>query len=183
MEAIVNSYYENNARKLRVMVDKILFKLRFDVDSEDFYSLANEVFADVLSRYDGSQPFDGFLYSCLMNKFKTEMTRRNRQKRQADRYAISIDAPVEDGGDFTLVDMIPDKSDVESEVFREGEEGYSKRMRLYLSRLSRLQKEILNLTAAGYAPDEVKKELHINEKQYSDCSAAIYSYRNVSVLF
>lgn len=91
------------------MVDKILFKLRFDVDNENLYSLANEIFG-------------------------------------------------------------------------ESEEGYSKRMLLYLSKLSNFQKEILKLTIAGYAPDEVKKELHINERQYSNCNAAIYSYRNISFL-
>ena len=64
MEKILNTYYTKNAKKLHTMVDKILFKLRFhDVDNEDFYSLANEVFVDVIKRYDGKQDFDGFLYS------------------------------------------------------------------------------------------------------------------------
>ena len=31
--------------------------------------------------------------------------------------------------------------------------------------------------------EEIKNELHISEKQYFDCCAAIHSYRNVSVLF
>ena len=54
MEKILNTYYANNAKKLHIMVDKILFKLRFtDVDNEDFYSLANEIFVDVIKRYDG----------------------------------------------------------------------------------------------------------------------------------
>ena len=78
MEAIINAYYTKDAKKLHKMVDKILIKLKFNVDNEDFYSLANEVFVDVIKRYDNSKSFDGFLYSCLTNKFKTEMTRRNR---------------------------------------------------------------------------------------------------------
>ena len=61
MEKIINSYYKNNAKKLHSMVDKILVKLRFDVNHEDFYSLANEIFVDVLKRYDKKQDFDGFL--------------------------------------------------------------------------------------------------------------------------
>ena len=52
MDSIVNSYYTNNAIKLRKMVDKILIKLKFhDVDNEDFYSLANEIFAAVDTGY------------------------------------------------------------------------------------------------------------------------------------
>ena len=87
------------------MVDKILFKLKFtDVDNEDFYSLANEIFVDVLKRYDKKQDFNGFLYSCLCNKFKTEMTRRNREKRKADKMALSWETPIgdEDGGSMKI---------------------------------------------------------------------------------
>mgnify|MGYP003291857123 CR=1 FL=1 len=63
MVNILNTYYSNNASKLRKMVDKILIKLKFhDIDNEDFYSLANEIFVDVLRRYDKKQDFDGFLY-------------------------------------------------------------------------------------------------------------------------
>ncbi len=185
MEQVLNYYYENNAQKLHNMVDRILFKLGFAslVDCEDFYSLANEIFVDVIKRYDGSRSFEGFLYSCLCNKFKTEMTRRNRYKRQADRMAVSIDTPVGDDEGHTLGDMLADKFDVEKELFEEREEGYSKRMLLYLSKLSNLQKEVLMLTIAGYMPNEIREELHISEKQYSDCNAAIHSYRNVAILF
>ena len=183
MEVILNSYYANNAKKLHTMVDKILFKLKFQVYNEDFYSLANEVFVDVLNRYDKSQSFDGFLYSCLMNRFKTEMTKRNRQKRQADRMAISIDAPIGDSENFTWGDIIPDKFDVESIIFDEKEDIYSTKMVTYLNRLSHLQKKVLRLIIAGYTPYEIKEELYITDKQYEDCQAAIRSYKNVSVLF
>ena len=113
MEKIILSYYEDNAKKMRTMIDKILFRLKFNVDNEDFYSLGNEVFLDVLNRYDGKQDFDGFLYSCLVRKFKTEMTRRNRYKRQADRMAISIDSPVGEDENMTLSDIIADKDTIE----------------------------------------------------------------------
>ena len=50
MQHVLNFYYENNAIKLHIMVDKILRKLGLYmlVDPEDFYSLANEIFVDVL---------------------------------------------------------------------------------------------------------------------------------------
>lgn len=184
METILNYYYSNNAKKLHTMVDKILFKLKFiDVDKEDFYSLANEIFVDVIKRYDKSQAFDGFLYSCLMNKFKTEMTRRNRQKRQTDKNSISIDTPIGDeDGNTTLGDMIASKSTIEKDFFEEKEEGYSKEMCKYLSKLSNLQKEVLHLISIGFMPSEILEELHINWKMYEDCYNAIHSYRNTSVL-
>ena len=148
-----------------------------------FYSLANEVFVDVMRRYDGSQSFDGFLYSCLLNKIKTEITRRNREKRKADRMSISIDTPVGDDENCTIGDIIADDFTIEKKLFEEKEEGYSRRMLLYLSRLSNIQKEVLRLNIAGYLPSEIREELHINEKEYTVCYAAIHSYRNVSVLF
>ena len=185
MDKVLITYYANNARKLHKVVDKILLKFGglSDKDLDDFYSLANEVFVDVMKRYDGSQSFDGFLYSCLLNKIKTEMTRRNREKRRADRMSISIDTPIGDDENTTIGDMIADASTIEKELFEDDEVGYSKGMLLYLSRLSKLQKEVLRLNIAGYLPGEIREELHISEKQYADCYAAIHSYRNVSVLF
>lgn len=182
MDKIILLYYENNAQKLHKLVDRILFKLKFDVDNEDFYSLANEIFVDVLRRYDKKQDFDGFLYSCLMSKFKTEMTRRNRQKRQADKMSVSIDTPIGDKENSTIGDMLADKNTVEKEFFGENNDCYSKEMSQYLSRLSLLQKEVLRLISIGFEPNEILKELHINKKQYEDCYNAIHSYRNISIL-
>lgn len=182
METIINSYYKNNAKKLHNMVDRILFKLRFDVDNEGFYSLANEIFVDALNRYDGKQDFDGFLYSCLVNKFKTEMTRRNRYKRQADRMSVSIDTPIGDKENSTIRDLLADKDTIEKIFFEEREETYSDKMKNYLGRLSILQREVLRLISIGFEPNEILAELHINKKQYEDCYNAIHSYRNVSIL-
>lgn len=180
---IVDPYFENNAKKIRIIIDQILFKLKFDVENSDFYSLGNEIFLDVMCRYDGLQDFDGFLYSCLMNKFKTEMTRRNRQKRQCDVNAISIDAPIgskED--DFTIGDIIRSKSTIEKDFFEENKEAYSEEMQEYLGRLSNLQKEVLYLVSVGFKANEILTELHINQKTYEDCYNAIHSYRNIKVL-
>lgn len=185
MEQILITYYSNNAKKLHKVVDRILMKFGglSDKDLDDFYSLANEVFVDVMKRYDNSRSFDVFLYSCLLNKIKTEITRRNREKRKADKMLVSIDTPIGDEENSTIGDIIASDLTIEKEIFEENKEGYSKKMLLYLSRLSSLQKEILRLNIAGYLPGEIREELHISEKQYADCYAAIHSYRNVSVLF
>ena len=166
------------------MVDKILFKLKFhDVDNEDFYSLANEIFVDVLRRYDGKQDFNGFLYSCLYKKFCTEMTRRRREKRKADRTALSLEEKVgSDDENATVGDFVADKTTIESEFFEEREETYSEKMSKYLGRLSNLQKEVLRLISIGFTPSEILEELHINQRMYEDCYSAIHSYRNTSVL-
>lgn len=184
MEQILTSYYADNARKLHGVVDRILLKFGGipDKDMDDFYSLANEVFVEVMKRYDSSQSFEAFLYSCLSKRIKTEMTRRNREKRKADRISVSMDTPVDDEEEITLGDIIADDFSVEREVLENSEESYSKRMLLYLSRLSKLQREVLKLHSVGYLPNEIREELHISAKQYTECCEAIHSYRNVSVL-
>ena len=181
---LVDLYFKNDGKVLYDLIEKVLFKLKFDVEKSDFYSLGNEIFLDALCRYDETQDFNGFLYSCLMNKFKTEMTRRNRQKRQGDNNSISIDTPIGDeDGNFTIGDTISSKSTIEKEFFEEREDGYSKEMCRYLGRLSNLQKEVLRLISIGFMPSEILEELHINQKMYEDCYQAIHSYRNISLLF
>ena len=180
---LVDLYFKNDGKVLYGLIDKVLFKLKFDVEKSDFYSLGGEIFLDALCRYDETQDFNGFLYSCLTNKFKTEMTRRNRQKRQGDNNSISIDIHIGNGDEnFTIGDTISSKSTIEKEFFEEREEGYSKEMCRYLGRLSSLQREVLRLISIGFMPSEILEELHINQKMYEDCYQAIHSYRNISVL-
>ena len=128
MDKNLVTYYDNNAAKLRRTVDKILMKFGgiSDKDTDDFYSLANEVFVNVMRRYDDSQSFDAYLYSCLLKKIKTEMTRRNREKRMTDRMTVSIDMPVGNDGDDTIGDLIADDFVIEREVFEKDEEKYSR---------------------------------------------------------
>ena len=181
---LVDLYFKNDGKVLYDLIEKVLFKLKFDVEKSDFYSLGSEIFLDALCRYDETQDFNGFLYSCLMNKFKTEMTRRNRKKRQCDNNSISIDTPIgDDDGNFTIGDTISSNSTIEKEFFEEREECYSKEMCRYLGRLSDLQKEVLRLISIGFMPSEILEELHINQKMYEDCYQAIHSYRNISLLF
>ena len=181
---LVDLYFKHDGKVLYSLIDKVLFKLKFDVEKSDFYSLGNEIFLDALCRYDETQDFNGFLYSCLINKFRTEMTRRNRQKRQCDNNSISIDTPIgDDDGNYTIGDTIASKSTIEKEFFEEREDGYSREMCMYLGRLSDLQKEVLRLISIGFMPSEILEELHINQKMYEDCYQAIHSYRNISLLF
>ena len=184
MEAIINAYYVNNASKLHKMVDKILFKLKFvDVDREDFYSLANEIFVDVIKRYNGKQDFDGFLYSCLTNKFKTEMTRRNRQKRQADKMALSLEEKVgNDDKNVTIGELIADKNTVESEIFKEKKEEWRREVKEYLEKLSPLQRKIAFLMSDNNTPDEICEELHITMKHFENSLKRILSDERTKIL-
>lgn len=184
LQPYLEPYYENDGKKLVKLVDEILMRLKYyDVEKDEFVSLADEIIVNAMYDYDFKQDFNGYIYRCLENKFKTEMTRRNRYKRQADRMALSLEEKVgNDDKNVTIGELIADKKTVESDFFEEREETYSKKMSTYLGKLSNLQKEVLRLISIGFMPNEILKELHINQKMYEDCYNAIHSYRNTSIL-
>ena len=203
MEKILNSYYENNAKKLHTIVNQIFYRKYGgiqDKDMDEFYSVANDVFCDIVknNRYDASKgDFEGFLYSALTLAFVDEFKRQNRDKRvtkielvdengkvtQKILPDIYLDTPIDNDENSTLGDVISGSFDIEKEIFEGKEEMYSEKIQLYLSKLSVLQKEVLRLIIAGYPPNEIKEELHITKKEYADCYDAIHAYRNVSILF
>ena len=184
---ILNTYYADNARKLHRVVDKILFKFGglSSKDTDDFYSLANEVFADVINRYDYEQSFDGFLYSCLSNKIMSEITKRNREKRKADRMSISLEATNDKGEDYSILDCIASDFDTFEEAGKRQENGQycSSKVQQYISRLSNQQINILNLLIDGYKPFEIRRILEISPREYENNMQIMRCYENVKVLF
>ena len=180
------SYYADDAKKLHNVVDRILSKFGglSGKDMDDFYSIANEVFTDVLKRYDGVQPFDGFLYSCLSNKIMTEITRRNREKRKADRMCISLDVTNGDREQCNLLDLMASDFDTFDEVIKAQESWqYQDKVQMYIARLSNRQVSILNLLVDGYMPNEIRQILEISPGEYSDDMQIMRSYENVKILF
>lgn len=183
---ILNTYYADNAKKLHKMVDSILCKFGglSSKDTDDFYSLANEVFADVLKRYDHKQSFDGFLYSCLLNKIKTEMTRRNREKRKSDRMCVSLDVVNDDEEKCSLLDFMASDFDTLEEVIRrQGSREYQDKIQRYISKLSNRQVNILNFLMDGYKPAEIQQIFCISSMEYSDDLRIMRSYENIKILF
>lgn len=155
---ILDDYYSNNARKLHRVVDRILLKFGglTNKDKDDFYSLANEVFTDALERYDSQYSFDGLLYSCLYKKFCTEITKRNREKRKADRMSISLDMPIGDGDGLTVRDILADDFDIEKEIFGEINR-MTYKLETYLAMLSKKQRTVLELLSYCYKAAEIQK--------------------------
>ena len=185
MEQILNKYYADNAKKLHKVVNKILkrFGGLSDKDVDDFYSLSNEVFVDVMARYDDSQSFDAFLYSCLLNKIKTEMTRRNREKRKADRMSISIDTPIGDDENCTIGDMIASDFSIEKELFeKDKREEWSEEANMYLDSLSPLQRKIAFLLSDNNTPNEICEELHIRRKHFENSMKRILADERIRSL-
>lgn len=183
---ILDEYYTDDAKKLHKMVDRILFKFGglSNKDKDDFYSLANEVFVDVMKRYDDTRSFDGFLYSCLSNKIMSEITKRNREKRKADRMSTSLDAMIANEEKSSLLDFIPSEFDTFEETIKSQEkEQFQDKVQQYISRLSNQQVNILNLLMDGYKPNEIREILEISSKEYTENLQTMRSYENIKILF
>lgn len=81
---------------------------------------------------------------------------------------VSFDAEPDEGN--SLKDTIPAK---ENESF-----GLSPEMKEYLSKLSKLQRLMLDGLSNGYSPDEIMEVLHIDKSTYRDNMLAIRNERN-----
>lgn len=184
----IEYYCGNSMTKLKQLSYPIFTKFGgiAPKDYDEFYSEANKTILSAVKTYDDSKggTFEGFLVSCLSRKFKTLMTRRNRNKRLADRSCTSLDAPIGDENGTTLADVIPSPFDLEMELADEiGISSSGSKMEKYLEQLSNKQKKVAVYLSEGYKPPEIKEILHMSDKEYSDCMMAIKSYKNISILF
>lgn len=173
-------YCENDSSKLRQISDSIIIK-HFgwlpQKDYDDFYSIAGSVLWDCCENYDDSKgaQFETYLINCLVKRFKTRVTYMNRQRRGNGVQNVSLNALIEDG-DSCLIDLIASDDDIEVDA-------YSEKMLTYLSRLSKLQKQVLFALSEGYSPDEIKSRLKISSKELTNACDGLRSYRNVSLLY
>lgn len=189
----ISYYCENNMAKLRMIAYPIFIKYGgiTPKDYDDFYSEANKTVLSAVRIFDNSKgdDFEKFLKGCLSRKFKTLMTRRNRNKRIADRTCVSLDTPIGDENGSTLADMLPSGFDIEEELAEEigissdeSFDDYSPQMQEYLHKLSNVQRKVLVFLSQGYSPNEIIEILHIDTVLYKDSIAAITSYKNTRLI-
>ena len=181
----LHEYYKNDCKKLHKIVDLILQRLRFyDVYKEDFYSLANEIIAKAIIKYDFEQDFDGYIYRCLENKFKTEMTRLNRYKRKADKTALSLDESVgNDEDNSTLGDMIASNINIEKEILGDDADIImNEKIERYLDSLSKIQRKIIEMKMQNIEVQHIKEQLGLTDSQYSSHMQEVVQYEHIRLL-
>lgn len=187
--AVLQPYCENDMRLLK-KISKSIF-MRFNeplakADYDDFYSIANLTLWRAYNSYNSDMgiSFEGFLYSCLQKKFKTELTRRHRQKRILNQFAVSLDGIMGNDEECNLLDFLSSDFDTfEEAAKRQGNEQYQDKVQQYISRLSNEQVNILNLLIDGYKVNEICRILEISEKTYEENLKTMRSYENVKILF
>lgn len=187
--ALLEPYCENDMCRLKKMSRSIFMRFNEPLagaDYDDFYSIANMTLWQAYNSYDADTgvSFEGFLYSCLQKKFKTELAHRHRQKRILNQLAISLDADNRNGDDSSLLDVIPSDFDTFDEVIkRQEKEQYRDKVQVYISKLSNQQVNILNFLMDGYKPGEIRRVLEISSTEYAEHLQIMRSYENVKILF
>lgn len=109
---ILQPYCENDMRLLKRLSQSIFMKFNEPLskaDYDDFYSIANLTLWQCYNSFDSAMGvnFEGYLYSCLQKKFKTELTRRHRQKRALDNFNVSLDTTNNNDEEYSLLDILP----------------------------------------------------------------------------
>ena len=184
-ESIVEEYCSCNCKKLYEMVDKIRSQFGgiSQKDYDEFYSLAHEVFTIAIRDYQADKAsFDTFLYHCLSNKIRSEITKRNRIKRSADREAISLDMPLGDDMEDTLESVIPSKVNVADEAIANVCAREKSAASQYLEKLSNLQRRILFMRMSGKTNEAIQKELGLSRKQFDAQIASMRMSDKIRVL-
>ncbi|MEY8339477.1 hypothetical protein AALB16_15910 [Lachnospiraceae bacterium 62-35] len=196
MGKYVDFYCKDNNRELKKIVNPIIAK-KFgwipQKDFDDFYSIAGQTVwrcENSFHEKDGIS-FKDYLIPCINRKIKMLVTYMNRDKRMIKErdeegniiyvQAVSIDMPIGDKDDCTLSEVIEDSFDMDKEIFGDQSECDTK-IQMYLNHLSKRQRKIAELLIDAYEAGEIRRILHITEKEYFDAMKGIRAYENVSIL-
>ena len=202
MEQILNDYYKNGGEKLHKLVNQIINKKyggTADKDMDEFYSVANDVFADIVlhNRYNSSKgSFDDFLYGALCLAIIDEFKKQNRDKRTTKIEVIDengnlkkisvsnvyLESAVDGYDNLTIGDTIKSDYNLEDETFRGLSESYNENIREYISTLTPTQKKIAELIGEGLSKNEIIKKIRISESAYNNNLKAMRHFEKVRIL-
>lgn len=183
INAILEDYCGNEMKKLKAICYPMLIKIGgiSQMDYDDFYDIAMGVLQDSISKYEETRncQFKTFLTRNIDRKFKTEIRDRNRKKRIPAKKIESLSVLVGEDG-LELIEKIPSNFDVHEEAF--GNDFKGTRVEKYLKQLSSNQRKIVLFLYRKYKPIEIKKALHMSDKEYQSNLATIQAYENVRIL-
>ncbi len=187
MKHVLEELYENNAKKLYLMVDKILHSIgcSYYNDKDEFYAEASEVLADIVvnHRYDEKKGnFEGYLYGALRNAVLDILKKRNTYKRRANKMSLSLDTPISSEGNLTIGDLINSDFDIIKELEERNGVLWEENIEEYLKSLTKIQRNILNLKIEGATIEEIKSQLNITNKQYEQNIKAMRCFEHISKL-
>lgn len=187
MDYYITLYFADCGRILQKTVEQIILKLGFPCgDINDWVSIADEVFPAVVDKFKEKPDefnFDKYLRMCLENRFKSEMTRRNREKRKGETEGISTESLVSGTDGLTISDMIEDAGhSVEEILFPEHEE-LSDKTRRYIEHLTPTEKRVAAYLMEGKNLQEIKSLMGLTQKKIDRLMARMRSWEYTRILY
>lgn len=205
MEQLLSSYYENDAKKLHAIVNKI-FNKKYgginDKDIDEFYGIATDALMEIYKKYkDGKSSynpskgnFDGYIYNAISNAIYDEFKKQKTDKRatkisvvddqtgEVVKIPISdirLDAPIKEDSGMMYIDTLQSDFDVCKEL---SEDFQDERIKEFLDNLPKTQRQIAEMIMADYSITEIKSRLELSDKEYIDNFNAMKSFSNISIL-
>lgn len=198
MMAVVNSYMENDMRKLKKICHKVWYG-KFDrSDYDELYDVAVDCLIETLITYNNEKArLETFLVGNIMRKTSTWMRdNKYRLKRQNllkdengklildekgnPQIVMNVSLDMNTDEVINIKDNLPSRENVEKEIFSEE---YTDKVELYLQQLPRKQERVARLLSQQYAKDEILEILHITASEYNDCLVGLRKYEYISILF
>lgn len=213
IEQKISEYYQNNAKKLRTMINQIFHRHYGginDKDIDEFYGIGTDVLIEIWKKHkNGNETFDfskgdfdGYVYNSIRMAIIDEFKRQNRDKRKTKVLLmdengnkvldektgkpvkvpvpdIRLDAPLKDGEDATLKDMIPSDFEMNKEI-----QGICKNEKIenFLKNLPMIQRQISEMIMEGFSVSEIKERMNLSSKEYADNFQQLRSFKNISIL-
>ena len=151
------------------------------MDYDDFESLAGFELSKAMINFnpDKSNIFT-YATGVITKKAMTELrncTQRDKRK------ALHIAEGIDDFNKYIVENIECNIIRDYSKNLESQKDDMSIKMKKYLSRLSKLQIEILFAMSEGYTNEEIIARFKITTKEMTDACSAIKSYRNISILF
>lgn len=200
---IVNHYCDNNMRELKKICNPILRKCNIPyMNYDELYDVAVDTLGKSVETYSKEKSqFKTFLTGNLNRKFRQWITYDTRGcrcnvlkdengnivKDEKDNNIpiqnISIYQQINEEDGVTYGDIIASDFNIFDELPEEMGFAKDDKVELYLKRLSKPQRRIVILLRDGYEKSEIKKMLHMEEREYVDNMLGIKAYENLRILY
>ena len=168
LNKILNDYCSDGMLRLKKMCFPLiaLFGGITEAEYDEFYSIANETVWMAALQYNEEEndSFDNFLRTCLIKKFKTFVTKKNRKKRVPVKNIVMVDSTISEESDKTYAEIMDSGYRIDQEIFElNGTEGLA----IFISGLSKKQFAVVELIIKGYEKRDIVKILNMTEDRYN----------------
>lgn len=198
MIKIVNSYMENDMKKLKKICHRVWYGKLDRSDYDELYDVAIDCLIETLITYNNEKArLETFLVGNIMRKTSTWMRdNKYRLKRQnllrdengklifddegKPQIIMNVSLDINTDEVKNIKDNLLSRENVEREIFTEE---YTDKVELYLQQLPRKQERVARLLSQQYTKDEILEILHITASEYNDCLSGLRKYEYISILF